>query len=134
MSFEQDTAVRPDPGGGWVADLRSRWNVGNNPNGGYLLAIAVKAMIADAGRPDPVTVTAHYLSPPSEGPVSDPDPDRQARADPSSPSWPSWCRETASGSGSWAPSGTSPSGGDRRGSAPALPISRRRMSAAVSAI
>ncbi len=69
MSFEQDTAVHPDPGGGWVADLRSRWNVGNNPNGGYLLAIAVKAMIADAGRPDPVTVTAHYLSPPSEGRV-----------------------------------------------------------------
>ena len=43
--------------------------MGNNPNGGYLLAIAVQAMIADAGRPDPVTVTAHYLSPPSEGRV-----------------------------------------------------------------
>jgi len=69
VSFEQDTAVHRDPGGGWVADLQSRWNVGDNPNGGYLLAIAVKAMIADAGRPDPVTVTAHYLSPPSPGPV-----------------------------------------------------------------
>jgi acyl-CoA thioesterase len=69
VSFEEDTTVHPDPGGGWVADLESRWNVGNNPNGGYLLAIAVKAMIGDAGRPDPVSVTAHYLSPPSVGPV-----------------------------------------------------------------
>jgi acyl-CoA thioesterase len=69
-AFDDDTAVRPAPSGGWEATLRSRGNVGDNPNGGYLLAVAVKAMIAEAGRPDPVTVTAHYLSPPSEGPVS----------------------------------------------------------------
>src|ERR1700733_8127141 len=67
--FERDTAVRRDPVG-WTADLQPRWNVGNNPNGGYLLAIAVRAMREEAGRPDPVTVTAHYLSPPADGPVS----------------------------------------------------------------
>jgi acyl-CoA thioesterase len=66
--FEQDTAVRRE-GEGWTADLQPRWNVGNNPNGGYLLAIAVRAMIEEAGRPDPITVTAHYLSPPADGPV-----------------------------------------------------------------
>lgn len=67
--FETDTAVwRVE--GGWEAELRPRWNVGNNPNGGYLLAVAVRAMAAEAGRPDPVSVTAHYLSPPVEGPIS----------------------------------------------------------------
>ncbi len=52
--FERDTAIRRD-GDGWTADLQPRWNVGNNPNGGYLLAIAVRAMMQEAGRPDPVT-------------------------------------------------------------------------------
>jgi acyl-CoA thioesterase len=66
--FERDTAVRREDDG-WAADLQPRWNVGNNPNGGYLLAIAVRAMREEAGRPDPVTVTAHYLSPPGDGPV-----------------------------------------------------------------
>jgi len=68
VSFEEDTAVRwDDPV--WRADLNPRWNVGNNPNGGYLLAVAVRAMLADAGREDPLSVTAHYLSPPVGGDV-----------------------------------------------------------------
>lgn len=67
--FEADTAVQRVTGG-WSADLQPGWNVGDNPNGGYLLAIAVRAMIAEAGLPDPVSVTAHYLSPPSGGTVS----------------------------------------------------------------
>lgn len=66
--FEADTAVRRS-GEGWAADLQPRWNIGNNPNGGYLLAIAVRALTAETGRPDPVTVTAHYLSPPAAGEV-----------------------------------------------------------------
>lgn len=64
--FETDTRLRAVDGV-WVADVHPRWNIGNNPNGGYLLAIAVRAMLADAGRPDPLTVTAHYLSPPVAG-------------------------------------------------------------------
>lgn len=67
--FERDTAVRPDVEG-WTADLQPRWNVGNNPNGGYLAAIAVRAMCEASGRQDPVSVTAHYLSPPLEGAVT----------------------------------------------------------------
>jgi acyl-CoA thioesterase len=68
VSFEDDTAVRRAEGG-WTAELQPRWNVGNNPNGGYLLAVAVRAMLAESGRPDPLTVTAHYLSPPGPGRV-----------------------------------------------------------------
>jgi acyl-CoA thioesterase len=68
-AFDDDTTVtRTDDG--WAAELNPRWNVGNNPNGGYLLAIAIRAMAEEAGLPDPVTVTAHYLSPPSAGEVS----------------------------------------------------------------
>lgn len=66
--FDDDTAVTRD-GDGWAADLQARWNVGHNPNGGYLLATALRALREETGRPDPVTVTAHYLSPPAPGPV-----------------------------------------------------------------
>lgn len=74
-SFEVDTRVRRVEGG-WEADLNPGWNVGNNPNGGYLLAVATRAMGAEAeavrggGALDPLTVTAHYLSPPAPGPVA----------------------------------------------------------------
>jgi acyl-CoA thioesterase len=67
--FDRDTALRRE-GDIWTADLQPRWNVGNNPNGGYLLALAVRAMLEEAGRPDPVTVTAHFLSPPGDGLVN----------------------------------------------------------------
>jgi acyl-CoA thioesterase len=64
--FEADTEVTR-VGDAWSASLHSRWNVGNNPNGGYLLSVAARAMLADAARPDPLSVTAHYLSPPEPG-------------------------------------------------------------------
>jgi len=66
--FDDDTAVARQ-GDHWVGHVSPRWAVGANPNGGYLLAIAARAMLADSGHPDPWTVTAHYLSPPTEGPV-----------------------------------------------------------------
>lgn len=66
--FSEDTTVRRGPSG-WVADINPRWNVGDNPNGGYLLGIALRALVEETGRPDPVTVTAHYLSPPKAGSV-----------------------------------------------------------------
>ena len=61
--FDLDTAVVRDDEG-WVCDLHQRWHTGEGLNGGYLLAVMVRAMLAEAGRPDPVTVTAHYLSRP----------------------------------------------------------------------
>lgn len=67
--FQEDTAVRRADDG-WTAEIHPRWNVGNNPNGGYLLAVALRALVEETGRPDPVTVTAHYLSPPASGTVA----------------------------------------------------------------
>ena len=53
----------------WAGAVQPHWDVAGNANGGYLLAIAARAMSAALARPDPVTVTAHYLTPGRPGPV-----------------------------------------------------------------
>lgn len=76
--FEQATAVRrrDDVRGGEVsprsvfdAVVQPGWDIGGNANGGYLLAIAARAMSAVVDRP-PLTVTAHYLAPAPEAPCT----------------------------------------------------------------
>jgi acyl-coenzyme A thioesterase PaaI-like protein len=67
--FAAATAVTPSGPGAFAAVVRPGWDIGGNANGGYLLAIAARALRAATGRPDPVTVTAHYLSPGKPGPV-----------------------------------------------------------------
>lgn len=74
FAFDLDTAVRPVSGtagpGLWVGQLTDRWDIVDKPNGGYVLATAVRAMSgAVANHPDPFTVTAHYLRPSEAGPV-----------------------------------------------------------------
>ena len=48
------------------ADVQPGWDIGGNANGGYLMAIAGRAMADAVGRP-PLTLTAHYLRPASVG-------------------------------------------------------------------
>lgn len=67
--FGADTAVRPTGAGRWSATLHDRWNIGANPNGRYLLAVAVRAMSEAVERPQAMSVTAHYLAPTNVGPV-----------------------------------------------------------------
>ena len=67
--FDRDTAVVPGGDGIWAGRIDPRWNIGENPNGGYTLAVAANAMLAACGRPDPLSLTAHYLAPPGVGPV-----------------------------------------------------------------
>jgi acyl-CoA thioesterase len=67
--FAESTAVRPHGDGTYEAEIRPGWDIGGNANGGYLLAMAGRAMAAEAGRPDPVTLTAHYLTPGRPGPA-----------------------------------------------------------------
>lgn len=71
--FSTDTAVTRRPGADPIvhfdATVRPGWDIGGNANGGYLLAIAGRAMAEVAGRP-PLTVTAHYLAPAPEGPCT----------------------------------------------------------------
>ncbi len=50
----------------FVGEVKQGWDIGGNANGGYLLAIAGRAMAETTGRP-PVTLTAHYLRPAPAG-------------------------------------------------------------------
>jgi acyl-coenzyme A thioesterase PaaI-like protein len=74
--FARATAIieRPsDSGGGdsraFGAFVHEGWDIGGHANGGYLLAIAARAMAEVAGRA-PLTVTAHYLAPVPAGPLT----------------------------------------------------------------
>jgi hypothetical protein len=69
--FAQDTAVNPGTGGVYGATIDSGWSVidGAAPNGGYVMAMAARAMADAGGQPDPLSVTAHYLAPCATGPV-----------------------------------------------------------------
>ena len=67
-AFEQDTACSR-VSEGWAAEVSSRWSIGTRPNGGYLMALAARAMLGESARADPLTLTAHYLVPPSPGPA-----------------------------------------------------------------
>lgn len=69
MDFTEATTVVPD-GGRYAAAVAEGWDILGNANGGYLLAMAARAMADAAGRPDPVTITAHYLAPGRPGPVT----------------------------------------------------------------
>lgn len=53
----------------WSAEIADGWDIAGNANGGYLLAIVARAMCKATGRPDPITVTGHYLAPGKPGRV-----------------------------------------------------------------
>jgi hypothetical protein len=60
--FDLATAVAPGADGhGYGATVDAGWTVDGRPNGGYLLALATRAALVEAGRPDPLAVSAHYL-------------------------------------------------------------------------
>ena len=64
-------APGPDhPGSGprFTGQVHPAYNIGNYPNGGYLLALAVAALQqAHPAQPDPLSVTVHYLRPGRSG-------------------------------------------------------------------
>ena len=68
--FDMDTRVEPAGEHAYTAELTDRWNaLGGVPNGGYLLAVALRALAADMPLPDPVVASATYLRPGAPGPV-----------------------------------------------------------------
>lgn len=69
--FAHDTAVEAQGEGRYLATVDPGWSViaGAAPNGGYLMAMGARAMADAGGRPDPLSVTAHYLAPCVPGPV-----------------------------------------------------------------
>ena len=70
MSFVEDTAVESLGEGRYRSRIVEGWDVVGNANGGYLLGIAGRAMTLESGRPNPVALNAHFLSPGRPGEVT----------------------------------------------------------------
>jgi acyl-CoA thioesterase len=69
-SVEQMSAAEGDGAHtAFSASINDGWDIGGNANGGYLMAIAGRAMAEAVGRP-PLTLTAHYLRPAPAGPCT----------------------------------------------------------------
>ncbi|WP_329174348.1 thioesterase family protein [Streptomyces sp. NBC_01477] len=69
--FDRDTAVvaRPAESGTYDTDLSAGWTIIKAVNGGYLLAVVGRALRAALPHPDPITITAHYLTASEPGPA-----------------------------------------------------------------
>jgi acyl-CoA thioesterase len=70
-AFATATAVQPLGDGAWGSVIDTSWSAPNGPNGGYLAAIVLRALVAelgDAARPAR-SITCHYLRPPAAGDV-----------------------------------------------------------------
>ena len=67
--FDDETRMTPGGAAGQPAtrfsgQVHPAWNIGANPNGGYLLALATQALRqASPAQPDPLSITVHYLRP-----------------------------------------------------------------------
>lgn len=69
--FDDHIAVTAAAPGEYAADLVAGWQVGGGLNGGYLLATLGNALGQTVpGKPDPVAVSAHYLSATRPGPAT----------------------------------------------------------------
>jgi acyl-CoA thioesterase len=64
--FDVDTAVTAQGAGRYAATVSDRWGLlgagGGFANGGYALAVCLQAARAESAQPDPVAVSATYLS------------------------------------------------------------------------
>ena len=77
-AFDEDTALEPVPGADpadpasgqrFTAGMSHRWDTVGPPNGGFLLALAARALARTVPFPDPVTLTGHFLRPSRHTPV-----------------------------------------------------------------
>jgi len=67
--FDQDTQVVSLGEGTFSAVVTDRWNTFVRPDGGYVMAIAVRALGMSLPHPHPFTVTGHFLRPTDPGSV-----------------------------------------------------------------
>lgn len=67
--FRHDSSVRHAGKGVFHGELSARWAIGAVPNGGYVMAVASRALSEALQRPHPASLTGHYLAPTEAGPV-----------------------------------------------------------------
>ncbi|MBT3248851.1 MAG: thioesterase family protein [Actinobacteria bacterium] len=63
FQFDTETQLTEQSPGEWSLTLSDQWNIGDNPNGGYLLAPLLRGLSTLSPHSDPLSVTAHYLRP-----------------------------------------------------------------------
>ena len=68
--FSAATACTRAAAGSYEGAIQEGWDISGNANGGYLMSLAARGLCDHAGRPDPVSITAHYLKPGRPGPVA----------------------------------------------------------------
>lgn len=69
FAFDSDTAATRTADSAYEVHVSDGWNIGTNPNGGYVLSLLTSALAQEAGdgHPDLLTITAHYLRPTTPG-------------------------------------------------------------------
>lgn len=67
--FDRESAVERVGDNLFRGELCAGWRIGEVPNGGYVLAIAGRALRDALPHKDPLTVSAYYLSPTVLGPI-----------------------------------------------------------------
>lgn len=71
VDFTRDSAVVPLGDGAYAATVSTQWSAPPGPNGGYLAAIVLRAIVAEVADPAraPRSLTLHYLKSPVAGDV-----------------------------------------------------------------
>ncbi|MFJ9848096.1 thioesterase family protein [Streptomyces sp. NPDC101150] len=68
--FDQDTRLNWAGEASCTAQLTDRWNTASgHPNGGYLMAVGVRALRERSAHPHPLVASAFFLRPGSPGPA-----------------------------------------------------------------
>jgi acyl-CoA thioesterase len=69
--FDRDTAIVPIESGRFHGRIDPGWWIINGPNGGYVAAILLRALLAEVDDlvRAPRSLTIHFLRPPAKGPV-----------------------------------------------------------------
>lgn len=67
--FDLDTALRPQGGRTYGAHIDRGWWIEHGPNGGFLAALVLRALVAEVADPErtPRSLTVQYLAAPGEG-------------------------------------------------------------------
>jgi acyl-CoA thioesterase len=70
-SFDTETALERTGDGAFTGRIIPSWSVGRGPNGGFIAALLMRALLVTVDEParDPRSLTIHYLAPAENGPV-----------------------------------------------------------------
>ena len=61
--FLAETTLEKISDENWIGSLSKNWNIGDVPNGGYLLAVVLRSMQQQVGSKGLISVSAHFLRP-----------------------------------------------------------------------